>query len=404
LEYSREGSSRLPGFYALPVSERANIAARFSHLNVGEQQSLHNFGALNGELVDIFIENAVGCFSLPLGIATNFCINGRDILVPMAVEETSVVAAASHGAKLARSGGGFLTSSTDPIMTGQIQLYFEEESDFDSLLTEQKDRLIEYANRGQDRLIRRGGGAKDITWYVIPEIKSLVILVHVHTCDAMGANIVNTMVEKLSTFMPELFPGSRLGLRILTNLTDRRMARAACTIAPEAFSQGGKRDGSYVIDRIVDAWNFAWYDTYRAATHNKGVMNGIDPVLIATGNDWRAIEAGAHAYCVRDGRYRPMTVWSKTQDGSLHGVLELPMAVGTVGGVTKLHPTAQAALKLLGEPNAQELSEIVCSVGLAQNLSALRALASEGIQHGHMGLHQKNIDLIRKQSLFKLGR
>ncbi len=397
MEFSREGSSRLPGFYALPVSERADITARFSHLNVGEKESLNNFGSLSGELVDIFIENAVGCFSLPLGIATNFSINKRDILVPMAVEETSVIAAASHGAKLARYGGGFQTRSTEPIMTGQIQLILEEPGDFDTILAAEKEQLLAYANRGQDRLLRRGGGAKDLTWYYIPAIKSLVILVHVHTGDAMGANIVNTMVEKLSTFMPELFPACELGLRILTNLTDRRMAFAECTIPPEAFTQS-EQDGAYVIDRIVQAWHFAWHDTYRAATHNKGVMNGIDPVLIATGNDWRAIEAGAHAYCSRDGHYRPMTMWRKTQSGQLHGSIELPMAVGTVGGVTKLHPTAQAALKLLGRPSAQELGEIVCAVGLAQNLSALRALATEGIQHGHMGLHQKNLDLIQRQA------
>jgi hydroxymethylglutaryl-CoA reductase len=284
-------------------------------------------------------------------------------------------------------------------MTGQIQIHLEEVGDFESVLRGKKEQLLEYANRGQDRLLRRGGGAKDITWYLVPEIKSLVVLVHVHTCDAMGANIVNTMCEKLSTFMPELFPGSRLGLRILTNLTDRRMAFAECTIPPEAFVSSTGQDGEYVIDRIVEAWQFARYDTYRAATHNKGVMNGIDPVLIATGNDWRAIEAGAHAYCSRDGSYKPMTTWRKTRDASLHGIIELPMAVGTVGGVTKLHPTAQAALKLLGEPSAQELSELACAVGLAQNLSALRALATEGIQHGHMGLHQKNIDLIKKQGM-----
>ncbi len=399
MEHNREGSSRLPGFYALPISERANIAARFSHLNLGEKQSLHNFGSLNGELVDIFIENAVGCFSLPLGIATNFRINDKDILVPMAVEESSVVAAASHGAKLARYGGGFRCSSTEPIMTGQLQLFVEEKVDFDSVLQEHKERLLAYANRGQDRLLRRGGGAKDLTWYYIPEIKSLVILLHIHTCDAMGANIVNTMVEKLSSFMPELFPNSRVGLRILTNLTDRRIAFAECSIPPEAFRSSSK-EGSYVIDRIVEAWEFAWYDSYRATTHNKGVMNGIDPVLIATGNDWRAIEAGAHAYCSRSGNYRPMTSWRKTLNGFLHGSIEIPMAVGTIGGVTKLHPTAQAALKLLGEPSAQELAEIVCAVGLAQNLSALRALATEGIQHGHMGLHKKNIDLLNKKQSY----
>lgn len=397
LEASRDGSSRLPGFYSLPLSERANVAARFCDLRPEEKSSLSNFGSLNGELVDMFIENAVGCFSMPLGIATNFCINQRDLLIPMAVEESSVVAAASHGAKLARFGGGFRTHSSEPIMTGQIQIILEEELDYSQLLEERKTELIAYANRGQDRLLNRGGGAKDLSWYFIPEIKSLIVLLHVHTCDAMGANIVNTMVEKLSAFMPELIPNSQLGLRILTNLTDRRMAFAECTIPAEAFHQP-QLDGNYVIDRIVQAWAFAWHDSYRAATHNKGVMNGIDPVLIATGNDWRAIEAGAHAYCSRNGTYRPMTTWRKTKEGHLHGSIELPMAVGTIGGVTQLHPTAQAALKLMGQPSAQELAEIVCAVGLAQNLSALRALSTEGIQHGHMGLHQKNLDLISRRS------
>lgn len=397
MEHSYERSSRLPGFYTLPISERAKLAARFCDLSEEETGSLNNLGSLSGELADIFIENAVGTFSLPLGIATNFRINGKDLLVPMAVEETSVVAAASHGAKLARFSGGFRTRSSDPIMTGQIQLFLRQDADFDSILRAEKESLLAYANRGQDRLLKRGGGAKDLTWYFIPEIQSLIILLHIHTCDAMGANIVNTMVEKLSAFMPELIAGCEVGLRVLTNLTERRLASAECVIPPEAF-KSRTYDGCDVVDRIVSAWAFAWHDTYRAATHNKGVMNGIDPVLIATGNDWRAIEAGAHAFTCREGRYRPMTTWRKTKEGHLHGSIELPMAVGTVGGVTKLHPTAQVALKLLGYPSAQELAEILCAVGLAQNLSALRALATEGIQHGHMSLHQKNIDLLQKQT------
>ncbi|MBI2603576.1 MAG: hydroxymethylglutaryl-CoA reductase, degradative [Deltaproteobacteria bacterium] len=396
MEHGHERSSRLPGFYTLPISERAKLAARFSGLSEEEALSLSGLGSLTGELVDIFIENAVGSFSLPLGIATNFCVNGKDVLVPMAVEETSVVAAASHGAKLARFGGGFRTRSSEPIMTGQIQLYLKHEVDFDRILTEEKESLLEYANRGQDRLLKRGGGAKDLTWYFIPEIQSLVVLLHINTVDAMGANIVNTMVEKLSAFMPGLITGCEVGLRILTNLTERRLAYAECTIPAEAFRHT-TFEGHHVVDKIVGAWAFAWHDTHRATTHNKGVMNGIDPVLIATGNDWRAIEAGAHAFCCREGKYRPMTTWKKTKEGHLHGSIEVPMAVGTVGGVTKLHPTAQAALKLLGHPGAQELAEIICAVGLAQNLSALRALATEGIQHGHMGLHQKNIDLLQKQ-------
>lgn len=396
MEMVGDRSSRLPGFYALPANERIKVSAKISNLNEAEKEAIHQYGAISPELADTFIENAVGTYSLPLGIATNFLINGKDVLIPMAVEESSVLAAASHGAKLARYGYGFRTSSSDPIMTGQIQIYVNPDSPYEEILREHKQQLIDYANKGQQRLLSRGGGAKDLSWYYIPEIESLVISLHINTCDAMGANIVNTMCEKVSVLVArELFPGRDLGLRILSNLTDRRIAKATCLIPPEAFKHK-KFSGSEVINRIYRAWQFAYYDIYRASTHNKGVMNGIDPVLIATGNDWRAIEAGAHAYCCRNGSYRPMTKWSINQQGELFGELELPMAVGTVGGVTKLHPTAQAALKVLGMPNAKELAEIICCVGLAQNLSALRALASEGIQQGHMALHEKNLDLLKK--------
>lgn len=388
-------SSRLPGFYELPISERARIACNFGNLSERDLQKVHNFGSLTKELTDIFIENAIGTFSMPLGVATNFVINGIDYLVPMAVEESSVLAAASHGAKLALAGGGFKTSSTDAIMTGQIQIFLANPENIADTIESYKSELIAYANRGQDRLTSRGGGAKDLTWKYIPEIASLIINLHVDTQEAMGANIVNTMCEKLSVFMREIFPGSDIGLRILTNLTDRRIARATCEIPPHAFDSN-KFSGPEVIDRIEGAWKFAWYDIYRATTNNKGVMNGIDPVVIATGNDWRAVEAGAHAYCCRTGTYRPMASWQKNARGNLVGEIELPMAVGTVGGVTKLHPTAQAALKLLRNPTARQLAEIICAVGLAQNLSALRALATEGIQQGHMDLHKKNLDLLRQ--------
>lgn len=386
-------SSRIPGFYQLPLSERLSIVAKLNDLSHDEAHKIKNFASLSSELTDTFIENAIGTFSLPLGLATNFVINGRNLLVPMAVEETSVLAAASHGAKLARYKGGFKTSSTPPIMTGQIQIELARPVDFNHILNEEKEFLISYANKGQDRLLSRGGGAKDITWKYIPEIKSLVLYVHIHTCDAMGANIVNTMCERLSLFMPDLFPDCDIGLRILTNLNDRRLSRAECVIPPEAFDSD-KFSGHEVVERIEKAWLFAKYDIYRAATNNKGVMNGIDPVVIATGNDWRAIEAGAHAYCARNGGYEPLASWQRDKSGNLRGTIEIPMAVGTVGGVTKLHPVAQSALRILGNPNAQELGEIICSVGLAQNLSALRALSSEGIQQGHMSLHRKNLDLL----------
>lgn len=386
-------SSRLPGFYELAISERLNILRDFSGLGQLETSQLGHFGTLSGELVDVFIENGVGTFGLPLGIATNFLINGRDVLVPMAVEETSVLAAASHGAKLTRSGGGFSTTSTESIMSGQIQLFVEASVPFREILEERREDLLAFANRGQDSLVSRGGGACDLTWHYIQEIRSLVVMLHVDTRDAMGANIVNTMCEKLSAVMPDLFP-CEIGLRILTNLCDRRLARAECRIPAQVFDTP-KFKGSQVVDRIYKAWQFAWHDIHRATTNNKGVMNGIDPVLIATGNDWRAVEAGAHAWTARTGVYRPLADWSVNGNGDLVGVLEMPMAVGTVGGVTKLHPTAQAALKLLGMPTARQLAEVVVSVGLAQNLSALRALASEGIQRGHMSLHQKNLELMQ---------
>ena len=387
-------SSRLPGFYELPISERLRVAASVTGLGPEQSVALGSFGALSPALTDVFIENAIGTMPLPLGIATNFLINGKDVLVPMAVEETSVLAAASHGAKLARMGGGFHTSATLPVMTGQIELWVQPEhlERAESALRERRADLIAWANRGHDSLLARGGGAKDLEWRHIPEIASLVVHLHVDTRDAMGANIVNTMCEKLSGFMPELFP-CKIGLRILTNLTDKRLARAHCTVPANCLTTK-EFEGSEVAAGIERAWLFAEHDRWRATTNNKGVMNGIDPVLIATGNDWRAIEAGAHAWACRTGVYKPMASWRRNAAGDLEGAIELPMAVGTVGGVTKLHPTAAAALELMGSPSAVELAQIIVAVGLAQNLSALRALATEGIQRGHMGLHRKNLDLL----------
>ena len=389
-----EPSSRLPGFYDLPITERSKISARFAGLNESERLSMHNFGALNKELTDTFIENSVGTFSLPLGVATNFRINKQDLLIPMAVEETSVLAAASHGAKLARAGGGFQTWSTEAIMTGQVEIRMPGPmvGDYATLLANEKSRILDYVNAGQQRLIKRGGGAVDLTWYTIDSLNALVLLLHVNTCDAMGANLVNTMCEQMASLLPSILPSGQIGLKILTNLNDRRLAGAECVVPANAFRHRNF-SGREVVERVVAAYEFANHDVYRATTHNKGVMNGIDPVVIATGNDWRAVEAGAHAYAARRGSYAPITTWKKTSAGDLAGFIELPMALGTVGGVTKLHPTAQAALKLLGSPGASELAEIAVAVGLAQNLSALRALATEGIQRGHMGLHAKNAQL-----------
>ena len=393
---SMETSSRLPGFYELPPQTRLNIASRTSGLSQQDSEALSQWGALTPELVDVFIENGIGTFALPLGVATNFQINGTDTLIPMAVEETSVLAAASFGAKLARSNGGFVTDSSAPVMTGQIQIFLNSNDVATAIevLKAQKVQLLHFANRGQERLVARGGGAKDLDWHFIPEMNSIVLHLYIDTCNAMGANIVNSLCERVAKVIPELIDGN-VGLRILSNLCDRRTARARCKIKASAFTNADY-SGEEMIDRIVNAYLFAFYDPYRAATHNKGIMNGIDPVLIATGNDWRAVEAGAHAYACRSGQYRPMTTWSKDSDGLLSGELEIPMAVGTVGGVTKLHPTAQAALRMMGSPDSSTLAEIICAVGLAQNLSALRALAAEGIQKGHMSLHSKNIELLRR--------
>jgi hydroxymethylglutaryl-CoA reductase len=388
------GSSRLPGFYEIPDSERRSIVQQFAELDSDDTDALATYGSLTPELTDVFIENAVGTMALPLGVATNFQINGRDLLIPMAVEETSVVAAASHGAKLARAGGGFATSSTPPIGTGQIQIFPNDPGNFDEILENYKQQLIDLANEGHDRLLARGGGAVNLSWRYFPAINSLVLYLDVDTRDAMGANMINSMCERLGKKLPEIIPGE-VGLRILTNLTDKRLARAHCRVPKEAF-KNREFSGEEVVERIERAYLFAAHDVYRATTHNKGVMNGIDPVVIATGNDWRAVEAGAHAYCCRNGVYQPMTQWRKNSEGDLEGSIELPLAVGTVGGVTKLHPTAQAALKILGNPSSQGLAEILCAVGLAQNLSALRALASEGIQKGHMSLHQGNLSMARQ--------
>ncbi|MDD9950972.1 MAG: hydroxymethylglutaryl-CoA reductase, degradative [Zetaproteobacteria bacterium] len=389
-----EPTSRLQGFYAISAAERISLSKKAADINSNDLAGFGNFGTLGEDLVDTFIENGVGTFSLPLGIATNFTINGQDILIPMAIEESSVVAAASFGAKLIRAGGGFQTSSTAPIMTGQVQIFIDPKTDYDTILLKNKAKILAQANHSFDRLLSRGGGAQDLSWFALPELGCVVIHLHIHTADAMGANIVNTMCETVAPLLCQILPG-QTGLRILTNLCTERRATARCTIPLKAFGQQTTQ-GQNTVDRILMADAFAQADISRATTHNKGIMNGIDAVVIATGNDWRAVEAGAHAYCCRDGRYRPMTQWSKDHEGNLVGKLELPMALGTVGGVTKLHPTAQSALKLMGSPNSCRLAEIVCCVGLAQNLSALRALGTEGIQQGHMALHRKNLEMLHK--------
>ena len=389
--------SRLSGFYKHSIDERLATVAGVTALTDEEQAILRGAAGLTVETGDHMIENVVGLHSLPLGIATNFLINGRDVLIPMVIEEPSVVAGASFAAKLARAGGGFFTSSTPPEMIGQMQVL-----DVPNLhaarfeLLSQKKRLLDLANKTDPVIVSLRGGARDVEVRVIEESPAWPMLV-VHliydTRDAMGANTVNTAAEALSPLVEEI-TGGRVLLRILSNLADRRLARARCVVPADTLtfeSDGRTFEGRQVVDRIVEAYAFAAADPYRAATHNKGIMNGVDAVVLATGNDWRAIEAGAHTYAARSGRYTSLSQWEKTPDGDLVGTLEMPMAVGVVGGATRVHPLPKVALKILGVQTARELAEIIVAVGLAQNLAALRALATEGIQRGHMSLHARQI-------------
>lgn len=391
-------SSRFPGFYQLPLAERRQALAGW--LTPDEILALSGERGLAPDQADHMIENVIGTFSLPLGLALNFQVNGRDVLVPMAVEEPSIVAGASFMAKLARAGGGFTAHTTEPHMIGQIQILDLPEPHTARLqLLENKARLQDEL-AGLDPILERfGGGLRDIEVRLIEDsaIGDFLVMHLIYDVrDAMGANAVNTACEHLAPVIEDL-TGGRVHLRILSNLADRRLARARCTIPVSELAfgvsdpSGRSFTGEQVRDGVIEAWAFAASDPYRAATHNKGIMNGIDPIIIATGNDWRAIEAGAHAYAARSGQYTSLTTWAKDADGNLVGTIEMPMAVGTVGGATKAHPAAQAALKLMGVTSARELAEVIVSVGLAQNLAALRALATEGIQRGHMSLHARQI-------------
>lgn len=388
--------SRLPNFRALAPAERLAALAARCDLTPDEQALLANPGALDPARADGMIENVIGTFELPLGVAGNFQINGQDVLVPMAVEEPSVVAAASYMAKLARAGGGFQTSSTRPLMRAQVQvLGLGDPRGARLALLAERERIVARANERDRVLIGLGGGCQDIEVQVFPDTPRgpmLVLHLIVDVRDAMGANTVNTMAEAVAPLIEEI-TGGRVRLRILSNLADLRLSRARVRLTPQTLDTP-ERSGAEIIEGVLDAYVFAAVDPYRAATHNKGIMNGIDPVIVATGNDWRAIEAGAHAYACRDGRYTSLTHWEKDASGALVGTLEMPMPVGLVGGATKTHPLARLALKIMGVQSAQALGEVAVAVGLAQNLGALRALATEGIQRGHMALHARNIALV----------
>ncbi len=380
-------TSQISGFYKLTPEERIRYVKEYADLTDTEVKILQSTGALDIELANRMIENVVGTFPLPMGIAMNFLINGKDYMIPMAIEEPSVVAAATYAAKMARVKGGFFTSSTDPVMIGQIQAV-EIKDPFASKIKilQAKKEILQKANEMDPMLISVGGGAKDLEVRVIDALTGPMVIteLHVDCRDAMGANAVNTMAEAVAPII-ERITGGRVYLRIISNLAVKRLARAWTVIAKEAV--GGEK----VVDGIVEAYSFAAADPYRAATHNKGILNGVIGVVIVTGNDHRAIEAGAHAYAVRNGHYGTLSHWEKNSDGDLVGSIELPMAVGLIGGATKVHPTARVALKILGVKTANELGEVMAAVGLAQNLGALRALAHEGIQRGHMALHARNV-------------
>ncbi len=380
-------TSEISGFYKLSPKERVQIVKDFAELTDEEVKVLQSTGSLKMELADRMIENVVGAMPLPLGIAVNFLINKRDYLVPMAIEEPSVVAAASNAAKMARVKGGFFTSSTAPIMIGQIQTVgIDNPQTAKKAILATKEEILKKANEQDPMLVSVGGGAKDLDVKVLQTSTGPMVIteLHVDCRDAMGANAVNTMAEAIAPMIERLTRG-RVYLRIISNLATKRLARARTVVAKEAVG------GEEVVDGIVDAYAFADVDPYRAATHNKGILNGIIGVVIATGNDHRAVEAGAHAYAARSGRYGSLTVWEKNRNGDLVGSIELPMAVGIIGGATRVHPVAKIALKILGVKTAREFGEVLAAVGLAQNLAALRALAHEGIQRGHMSLHARNI-------------
>ena len=389
----RRLSSRIKDFRTLEPDVRLKAVTHAAGIEASSAIALSGQPVLGLDIANGMIENVIGTFELPLGVATNFTVNGRDYLIPMAVEEPSVVAAASYMARIARACGGFNVTSTEPIMRAQIQILgvADPQAARERLMAE-RDAILDKANAKDAVLVDLGGGCRDIEVHVFPKtpIGAMVVLhLLVDVRDAMGANTVNTMAEALAPFVEEI-TGGTVRLRILSNLADRRLVRASVRVPTDALTTDDLK-GADVAQGIVEACALALVDPYRAATHNKGIMNGIDPVVLATGNDWRAIEAGAHAFAARSGRYTSLSTWEIANDEALVGTLEMPMALGIVGGATRTHPAARAALDLLAVSSAKELAEVVAAVGLAQNMAALRALATEGIQQGHMKLHARNI-------------
>lgn len=389
-------SSRIAGFYRCSIDERIDKLAETFDLTREEIDALRSQGSLELSQADKMIENAVGIYSLPIGVALNFLINEKEYIVPMAIEEPSVVASCSYMAKLVRESGGFRAGSTRRVMTGQVQVVgCQDFRAAKNAVLGAKAELLAAANAFVPNMVKRGGGALDLEVRTLNDSPlstfspMLVLHLMIDTQDAMGANTINTMVEGIAPLVEEL-TGGRVYLRILSNYTTSCMAWATCKVSPKTL-ETPEHTGEEVIEGIVKAYEFAASDVYRAVTNNKGVMNGVDAVVMATGNDWRAIEAGAHAWAARSGQYGPMAHWSKDAEGNLVGKLELPMPVGIVGGSIQLHPMAKVALKFLRVRTARELAEVTVAVGLAQNMAALRALATVGIQRGHMALHARSV-------------
>lgn len=383
-------SSRIEGLHKMTPDARLEAVARRTGLDNQMVASLKDAAAGQIELADRLVENAISTIAIPVGIATNMIVDGRDVLIPMATEESSVIAAVCNAAKRCRSTGGFTTSTSGPLMAAQIQLLGASDPENVRLkVFERIDEIRAICDETDPLLVKVGGGFRDLEVRVVETAEGPMTIVHilVDTRDAMGANAVNSMAEALAPKLAE-WTGARPLLRILSNLADRRVARARAVWPLDEIG------GPQVRDDMLSAYRFADADPYRAATHNKGIMNGVSAVVLATGNDTRAIEAGAHAYAAREGRYRSMSRWETDGEGNLVGILEMPMAVGLIGGATKIHPTAQANLKVLGVHTADELARITVAVGLAQNFAALRALATTGIQKGHMALHAQNVALM----------
>lgn len=378
-------TSVVSGFYKLPIEKRKEFVEHFADLTQDDMKSLSS--CLDITTADRMIENVIGTFELPLGLAVNFLINGKEYLIPMATEESSVVAAASNAAKIARIKGGFSTTSSEPLMIGQLQvLHVKDVATAAQEILAHKTQLLTLANAQDKILVNLGGGARDIEVRIFDNSLGQMIVTHliVDVRDAMGANAVNTMCEALAPMLEEI-TGGKVRLKILSNLADRRCVKATAIFDKERMG------GASVVDAFLESFLLASIDPYRAATHNKGIMNGIDALIIATGNDSRAIEAGAHAYAARDGQYTSLTNYYKNNEGDLVGEIELPMAVGIVGGAANMHPKAKLCRKILGIGSASELGDVVASLGLAQNFAALFALSTVGIQKGHMSLHAKNI-------------